>query len=215
MGARVKKAVLPVARKSRKLSLTRAERAGLVKRRIFDAAVKVVGQFGYSEATVSRITKEAGVAQGTFYNHFTNRQSLLDQLLPTVGEQLLDYIRLNVSHIKGEAEKEDARFRAFFQFLIEMPQFMRILNEAQVFAPDGYEKHIYAVLKNYTRTLQKAGVGADLSDNELQVMVHIMMGLRSYLSMTYSYTDKTVHLPESAVYSTYSKLMRSGLFGES
>ena len=215
MGARVKKAVLPVARKSRKLSLTRAERAGLVKRRIFDAAVKVVGQFGYSEATVARITKEAGVAQGTFYNHFTNRQSLLDQLLPTVGEQLLDYIRLNVSNIKGEAEKEDARFRAFFQFLIEMPQFMRILNEAQVFAPDGYEKHIYAVLKNYTRTLQKAGVGADLSDNELQVMVHIMMGLRSYLSMTYSYTDNTVHLPESAVYSTYSKLMRSGLFGES
>ena len=215
MGARVKKAVLPVARKSRKLSLTRAERAGLVKRRIFDAAVKVVGQFGYSEATVSRITKEAGVAQGTFYNHFPNRQSLLDQLLPTVGEQLLDYIRLKVNHIKGEAEKEDARFHAFFQFLIEMPQFMRILNEAQVFAPDGYEKHIYAVLKNYTRTLQKAGVGADLSDNELQVMVHIMMGLRSYLSMTYSYTDKTVHLPESAVYSTYSKLMRSGLFGKS
>ena len=196
------------------MNLTRAERAGLVKRRIFEAAVKVVGQFGYSEATVSRITKEAGVAQGTFYNHFPNRQDLLNQLLPTVGEQLLNFIRQKVSHIKDQAEKEDARFHAFFQFLTEMPQFMRILNEAQVFAPEGYEKHINVVLKNYTRTLKRAGVGANLSDDELQVFVHIMMGIRSYLSMTYSYTDNSVHLPEDAVYSTYSKLMRSGLFGK-
>ncbi|WP_299104437.1 helix-turn-helix domain-containing protein [uncultured Bradyrhizobium sp.] len=32
-----------------------------------------LGRYGYAEASVARITDEAGVAQGTFYNHFENR----------------------------------------------------------------------------------------------------------------------------------------------
>ncbi len=61
--------------------LNRVERNAWTKRRIFDAATKIVGKFGYAEASVARITEAAGVAQGTFYNHFENRQELLDSTL--------------------------------------------------------------------------------------------------------------------------------------
>jgi len=202
----------PAPRKSRKLNLTRAERADLVKRRLFEAAVKVVGQYGYAEAAVARITSLAGVAQGTFYNHFPNRQDLLDQLLPTVGQQLLSFIQSRLEKLDDEAEIEEARFRAFFEFLIEMPEFMRILNEAQVFAPKGYEKHLELVQKNYMRALRRGGVGEDFSDAELEVIVCLLMGARSYLSHNYSYTDNNVHLPVDAVYSAYNKLIRNGIF---
>ena len=37
--------------------------------------------------------KQAGVAQGTFYNHFENRQELLDQLLPKIGIDMVRFIR--------------------------------------------------------------------------------------------------------------------------
>src|SRR5271154_7633877 len=75
-----------------KPKLSRAERNDEVKKRLFDAAAKVVGRLGYAESSVSRITELAEVAQGTFYNHFENRQELLDQLLPTIGLQMIDYI---------------------------------------------------------------------------------------------------------------------------
>ena len=58
--------------------LNRVERNAWTKRKIFDAATRIVGKYGYAEASVARITEEAGVAQGTFYNHFENRQELLD-----------------------------------------------------------------------------------------------------------------------------------------
>src|ERR1700741_727023 len=73
--------------------LNRAERNAWTKRKIFDAATKIVGKYGYAEASVARITEEAGVAQGTFYNHFENRQELLDQLLPTIGLDMVRFIR--------------------------------------------------------------------------------------------------------------------------
>src|SRR5882724_6927247 len=69
--------------------LNRVERNAWTKRKIFDAATRIVGKYGYAEASVARITEEAGVAQGTFYNHFENRQELLDQLLPKIGLDML------------------------------------------------------------------------------------------------------------------------------
>ena len=73
--------------------LNRVERNAWTKRKIFDAATRVVGKFGYAEASVARITEQAGVAQGTFYNHFENRQELLDQLLPKIGMDMVRFIR--------------------------------------------------------------------------------------------------------------------------
>lgn len=202
-------------RKSRRLNLTRAERAELVTRRLMDAAITVVGQYGYAEASVSRITKLAKVAQGTFYNHFPNRQDLLDQLLPAVGQRMLEFIRDRVEGLNSEADIEVARFKAFFEFLIEVPEFMRILNEAQIFAPLGYAKHIDIVAKNYMRALRRGGVDdTAFSPAELEVVVHIILGARSYISHHFSYSDGEVHLPGEAIYSAYEKLIRFGLFGK-
>jgi AcrR family transcriptional regulator len=201
-------------RRSRRLQLTRAERSELVRNRLFAAAVKVVGEVGYAEASVSRITRLAGVAQGTFYNHFPNRQDLLDQLLPAVGAQMLEFIKRRVSNASSEIEKEAARFRGFFEFLIEMPEFMRILNEADLFARKGYAQHIDLLSRNYARALNKGGIGAaGFSPEELEVIVHILMGARSYLSHHFSYTNGAVHLPPGYVFSAYEKLFTNGLFG--
>ena len=98
-----------------KPKLSRAERNDEVKRRLFDAAAKIVGRLGYAEASVARITELAEVAQGTFYNHFKNRQELLDQLLPTIGLQMIDFIAERTNAAARGAEKETERFRAFFR----------------------------------------------------------------------------------------------------
>src|SRR6476661_6968182 len=125
-----------------KPKLTRAERNDEVKKRLFDAATKVVGRLGYAEASVARITELAEVAQGTFYNHFENRQELLDHLLPTIGLQMVDFIAARAGGLPPGADRETERFRAFFDFVREVPEFLRILNEAEVFAPNGYQRHL-------------------------------------------------------------------------
>src|SRR6187401_2739448 len=110
--------------------LNRVERNAWTKRKIFDAATKIVGKYGYAEASVARITEEAGVAQGTFYNHFENRQELLDQLLPKIGIDMVRFIRA-LTGTAQTAQQEVERFSAFFDFIREVPEFLRILNEAE------------------------------------------------------------------------------------
>src|SRR2546430_12913194 len=103
--------------------LNRVERNAWTKRRIFDAAAKMVGKYGYADASVARITEEAGVAQGTFYNHFENRQELLDQLLPKIGIDMVLFIRERTGRSQS-ASQEIERFSPFFDFIREVPEFL-------------------------------------------------------------------------------------------
>jgi AcrR family transcriptional regulator len=203
---------------NQKPKLSRAERNDEVKRRLFDAAAKVVGRLGYAEASVARITELANVAQGTFYNHFENRQELLDQLLPTIGLQMIAFIQERTNAAGSGAEKETERFRAFFEFLRVVPEFLRILNEAEVFAPSGHQRHLDNIATAYARTLKRdrnASEIDDYSDQELEVIVHILMGARGYLCQRYAYTEGSAHAVPEYVISAYEKLLGSGLFRKS
>jgi AcrR family transcriptional regulator len=194
--------------------LNRVERNAWTKRKIFDAATKIVGKYGYSEASVARITEEAGVAQGTFYNHFENRQELLDQLLPKIGMDMVEFIRERTGTADA-ARQEIARFGAFFEFIREVPEFLRILNEAEFFAPNGYQKHLDNISTAYVRILRRArhaGAIVGFSDEEFEAIVHMFMGARGYLSRRYSYANGAVTAVPDHVMSAYEKLITRGLF---
>jgi len=194
--------------------LNRVERNAWTKRKIFDAAAKMVGKYGYADASVARITEEAGVAQGTFYNHFENRQELLDQLLPKIGIDMVHFIRERTATAHA-ARAEIERFSAFFDFIREVPEFLRILNEAEFFAPIGYQKHFDNISTAYVRILQRARLAGsidDFSDEEFEAIVQILMGARGYLSRRYSYSGGTVTAVPDHVISAYQKLITRGLF---
>jgi AcrR family transcriptional regulator len=202
----------PAARKVTKLN--RLERNAWTKQKIFDAATKVVGKYGYAEASVARITEEAGVAQGTFYNHFENRQELLDQLLPKIGTDMVRFIRARTGTAQT-AREEIERFTAFFDFIREIPEFLRILNEAEFFAPIGYQKHFDNISTACVRILKRArlaGTISDFSDEEFEAIVQMLMGARGYLSRRYSYSGGTVAAVPDHVISAYQKLITRGLF---
>jgi AcrR family transcriptional regulator len=190
---------------------TRSERNEEVRRRLFAAAAQVVGMLGYAEASVARITELAGVAQGTFYNHFPTRQSLLDELLPTLGLKMAQWIEARTAAIRPEYAREIARFRAFFDYLGENPGFLRILNEAEFAAPAAYRQHIDNIAAPYRRMLARArerGEVAAFSDAELEVVVHMLLGARSYLSQMFSRAQPA----DDALFTAYAKLLERGLF---
>ena len=92
---------------------TRSERSRLIREGLLEAAAEIVGTMGYQEASVTLITQRAGVAQGTFYNHFQTRQDILDQLLPAMGRELLAYVGECAKKGETMLEKEELQFSAF------------------------------------------------------------------------------------------------------
>ncbi|WP_207538193.1 TetR/AcrR family transcriptional regulator [Sabulicella rubraurantiaca] len=193
----------------------RQEKAEQVRLALFDAAARIVGKHGYAGASVARITALAGVAQGTFYNYFASRQDLLDQLLPAMGEEMLAHIAGTVRGERDEVAREERRFRAFFAFLQKRPAFLRILNEAEVYAPKGFRAHLANIAADYRRALEAArGRGAlpGFAEDEIEPLVFLLMAARSYTSVRYAEgPGGKVKAPPESLIRAYVKLMRHGI----
>ena len=64
-------------------------------KQIIDAAVIVIAENGYHQAQVSKIAKEAGVADGTIYLYFKNKEDILI----SVFEKKWRYLRRNLQEV--------------------------------------------------------------------------------------------------------------------
>lgn len=60
------------------------------KQRIQQAAIKVMASVGYHGTTVSQIAREAGVADGTLYLYFENKEDLLLKVIDDIMERFID-----------------------------------------------------------------------------------------------------------------------------
>tara|TARA_B100000965_G_scaffold349605_1_gene322857 strand:+ start:1364 stop:1984 length:621 start_codon:yes stop_codon:yes gene_type:complete len=72
------------------------------KQDIINAAIKVIAKDGTDNSSILEITKVAKVANGTFYYHFKNKESLLD----SVGEKIISEIT-DSYEIDWKSAKED------------------------------------------------------------------------------------------------------------
>ncbi len=192
---------------------TRAQKSKEIRTALFQAAAEIVGEYGYANASISRITQRANLAQGTFYNYFASRQDIFDQLLPALGTEMLAYIRERAIGGKSFLEREERAFRAFFDFLKMVPHFLRILNEAEISAPKAYHRHLQNVSKSYVRFLRAArdrGEIADWPDDELEALAYVMMAARGYLGVRYAKPNGRGQVPEY-VMRAYTYLIANGL----
>ncbi|WP_377888240.1 TetR/AcrR family transcriptional regulator [Alkalihalobacillus sp. R86527] len=73
--------------------------------KIIDAAVVVIAQNGYHQAQVSKIAREAGVADGTIYLYFKNKEDLLISLFQKKMGSFIDKIELQIAEKRNAEDK--------------------------------------------------------------------------------------------------------------
>ncbi len=73
--------------------------------RIIEAAVKVFARHGYYQSTISQIAKEAGVADGTIYLYFANKDDILVQIFSYRTKQVFERFREEVNRADSAIDK--------------------------------------------------------------------------------------------------------------
>lgn len=72
---------------------------------IIDAAVKVIAKNGYHQAQVSKIAREAGVADGTIYLYFRNKEDILISLFKEKMGQAIEKAEVKIAEVSSFEEK--------------------------------------------------------------------------------------------------------------
>ncbi|WP_017186307.1 TetR/AcrR family transcriptional regulator [Alkalibacillus haloalkaliphilus] len=88
---------------------------------ILDAAVEVIAENGYHHSQVSKIANKAGVADGTIYLYFKNKEDILVSLFEEKMGQFVSKIKDEIEQIDEADQKLYKLIEMHFQQLSEDP----------------------------------------------------------------------------------------------
>ena len=102
------------------------------RKTILTAAEKVIGQRGINRANISEITREAGVAQGTFYVHFKSKSDLIEGFVRYINHVMRQEVQRAVSGARDRRDVERVGIWTFLEFLRRHREIYRVVPECEM-----------------------------------------------------------------------------------
>lgn len=161
----------------------RTARGALTKRKLIEAAEDVFSRFGYTDASISRITDAAGIGQGTFYLYFDSKLEIFNELVEDLNRRVRQAMSAASAETTTRLESERAGFRAFFQFTADHPALYRVVREAEFVSPGALRMHYTRIVEGYIIGLRQAGQAGEISDIDPTVAAWALMGVGEMIGM--------------------------------
>ncbi|MFW5936796.1 MAG: TetR/AcrR family transcriptional regulator [Desulfosalsimonas sp.] len=81
------------------------------KTAIIEAATRLFAQKGFSETSTAEIAETAGVAHGTLFYHFKNKQGIIQEIFTRAGSVYMTELRKNLSGLETGLQQIKAALR--------------------------------------------------------------------------------------------------------
>lgn len=189
----------------------RQRRSAVTRRRLLDAAEIVFGEVGFHAAAISQITQTAGVAQGTFYVHFTSKEELFTQLVADISRSLRHEMTRAAAVEGDRLAAERAGLVTFFDYTQRHPGLYRIVQEAQFVDPPSYRRYYQRLADGYARALSKAAEAGEIAPGDSAARAWALMGVGHFLGLYHCQWQGAV--PSAATLDAAMDFIAHGLRG--
>jgi len=168
---------------------------------ILDAAERVFLRHGFSAASLSDIAKEASVTKSLIHHHFHSKQGLWEAVKE---RRFIPYAERQLEMMQGapaSAELVRTSFGAFFQYLRDNPELVRIL--AWVFL-EGQDEKAYAPLDKrlMTAAAEKFREGQEAGtirkDLDPRFVLFVFVGLVQHWFQDQAHFRRSFDIPDGA-----------------
>lgn len=132
-----------------------AKRTGEKYDAIIDAAVKVIAQYGYHNAQVSRIASEANVADGTIYLYFKNKDDVLISLFREKMGRFIQEVERTIDNIEDPAEQLKTMIDMHFRHLENDAELATVTQIELRQSNPSVRKEIGLILKAYMNRIDR------------------------------------------------------------
>ncbi|WP_379920486.1 TetR/AcrR family transcriptional regulator [Erythrobacter sp. R86502] len=163
----------------------RTERGRRTLRKLLDAAAEEFGEKGFHEASVSSITRRAGVALGSFYTYFDSKDALFRALVADMSEKVRTSARSALNEEMGALEIEQAALAAFLRFAAEHKEVYRIIDEAEFVDPASYRQHYETIASRIADRLRAGTADGVFREGLGELEAWALMGMNVFVGLRY------------------------------
>lgn len=189
----------------------RTERGRKTLRKLLDASAIEFGEKGFHEASVSSITRRAGMALGSFYTYFDSKDALFRALVLDMSENVRTSARAAISEDMSALGVERAALTAFLRFTAEHKEVYRIIDEAEFVDPESYRTHYETIAARIGERLRKGVEGGEFREDLSEVEAWAVMGMNVFIGLRYAiWASEADTLSHEEVAARVNRLLERG-----
>lgn len=156
-------------------------KTGDKERRIAEAAVQVFARDGFHGAKITRIAKEAGVATGSVYLYFRNKESILHHLFARLWRELhTAFAEVYNADLSARAKVEEIIDRLLDQFEKNPSLALLFVNEQHQLLRDGTGEFMqyYVDFLQLGERIVREGMRSEefRSDTDARIFTNLVFG---------------------------------------
>ena len=189
---------MPDASSLQRLPAPKTKRGERTRQKILDAAQREIGRKGFAEASISTITAEAAVGQGTFYLYFRSKEDVLRELVMRMGRRLRRHLTLAVADAPSRMEAERRGLRAFLEFVRANPDLYRVVAESQFVDQSVFRRYYEELAAGYRGGLAAAQKRGEISHGDAEVRAWALMGISDMVGRRFALWETKASLKRAA-----------------
>jgi AcrR family transcriptional regulator len=168
----------------------RTERGRRTRRALLDAAAAEFAADGFHLASISAITRRAGVALGTFYTYFDSKDAIFRALVSDMSEQVRDHVAPAIRAADEGIAAERAGLESFLAFVRTHKEIYRIIDESEFVDPASFRRHYATTAARIAQRLCDAAARGEVRGDVEEVHAWAVMGMNVFLGLRYGVWDE-------------------------
>lgn len=187
----------------------RTARGEATRQKLLDAAEALFGRNGFHATSITEVTRRAGVAQGTFYLYFENKEAIYIELVRHLSHSLRQAIAKDVAGLDDRLEVEEAGLRSFLRFAAAHRDLYRIVYESQYIDRDLFRWYYERLAEAWAEGLSSAMEAGQIRRLEPEAVAYALMGTAHFMGMRWVLWENEE--PPEEVLGTVRQLIHHGL----
>jgi TetR/AcrR family fatty acid metabolism transcriptional regulator len=181
---------------------------------IIQAAIEVFSQNGFQNSTISEIAQKAGVADGTIYQYFRDKEDLFFSIPIEKTNEFRSQLELHLGGISGAFNKIRKFVWFSFYFMKMNPEYGRILMLEMRVSKSFVKTETYDFLKQSVSQVmdiirEGQNEGVIRQDVDIYILRHLILGITEHMVTRWLLKEEKYDLLEH--YEEVSRILIDGL----
>ena len=162
---------------------------------IFRAAERVIGRKGINHANIADITREAGVAQGTFYIHFSSKRELIEGFVKDINYKMRRELQRAVASTQDRRDAERVGLLAFYQFLRQHREIYRVVPECEMIDREVSLWYYKKIAQGYIQGLEHGIQRGEIRKFPPVFLTRALMGFTHFIALKWIVWNSQSEIP--------------------
>lgn len=173
------------------MSEIKLTRKGLMTRqKILDTAEDIFGEKGYFETSIAEITLRAGVAQGTYYNYFSTKKEVFEELIRQLSSSFRHQIKVAMEQETSFEAKQRAGYVAFFKWLTNHRNLYSIVQQSVLVDMNLYRWYYEKIAEGFIKAIEEAIDKKECKPLNPETVAYCFMGIGQFIGMRWVFWEK-------------------------